>query len=95
MVERGQVEGVLMVMALLKTASRLDVWLGQQFGRPYHALLGVGLVVEIVQRVRELGETTSWDTVRTWLAILLFAALLVHQLGELHEHVDRRRERAT
>ena len=66
-----------------------------QFGRPYHALLGVGLVVEIVQRVRELGETTSWDTVRTWLAILLFAALLVRQLGELHEHVDRRRERTT
>ena len=60
-----------------------------------YAQLYPALVVEIVQRVRELGETTSWDTVRTWLAILLFAALLVHQLGELHEHVDRRRERAT
>ncbi len=81
-----------MIAAILKAASGLDAWLGRQLGRPYHALLGIGLVMEIVQRVRELGEMTSWNALRSWLAILLFAALLTHQLGELHEHAERRRE---
>jgi hypothetical protein len=82
-----------MIGSILKAASRLDVWLGRQFGRPYHALLAIGLVLEIVQRVREIGDIERWDAgiVRSSLALLLFAALLVHQLGELNEHVERRR----
>ncbi|HUN49624.1 MAG TPA: hypothetical protein VMU42_00840 [Candidatus Sulfotelmatobacter sp.] len=81
-----------MITEILKSASGLDTWLGRQFGRPYHALLGVGLVVEIAQRLRELAERKSWDlgVVPTWLATLLFVALLLHQLGELHEHATRR-----
>ncbi len=83
-----------MINSILKAASGLDVWLGRQFGRPYHALLAIGLVLEIAQHIREASELTHWDAglVRSGLATLLFIALLVHQLGELYEHAERRRK---
>lgn len=83
-----------MINSILKAASGLDLWLGRQFGRPYHALLAIGLVLEIAQHVREVGELSRWHAglVRTGLATLLFTALLVHQLGELYAHAERRRK---
>ena len=80
---------------MLHMARRLDLWLGAMLGRPYHALLGFGIILEIVQRIREF-EEKSFNTlgvVKTVLTIILFLALLVHQLGELSEHAERRRHR--
>jgi hypothetical protein len=76
-------------------ARRLDLWLGATLGRPYHALLGFGIVLEIVQHIREFAEK-SFDglgVVKTVLAIILFLALLIHQVGELSERAEARRNR--
>jgi hypothetical protein len=84
----------LMLYAVADAARRLELWLGTTLGRPYHALLGVGIVIEIVQHVREFFEK-SWEgfgVLKTVLAILLFLALLVHQAGELSEHAEKRRQ---
>jgi len=80
---------------MLYMARRLDLWLGATFGRPYHALLSFGIVFEIVQHIREFAEK-SFDglgVVKVMLAILLFFALLIHQVGELSESAERRRNR--
>jgi hypothetical protein len=80
---------------MLDIARRLDLWLGATLGRPYHALLGVGIVIEIVQHVRELAEMPSKSVgiIKIALGILLLLALLVHQVGELSERAERRRRR--
>jgi hypothetical protein len=82
-----------MLMAIAGAARRLDLWLGAIAGRPYHALLGAGIVIEIVQHVREFAEKPleGAGIVKTALAIVLFLALLLHQAGELSEHAERRR----
>jgi hypothetical protein len=82
-----------MFLAALNAARRLDLWLGKTFGRPYHVLLGAGIVIEIVQHVREMVEhpPSGEHLIRSTLAILLFLALLVHQIGELSEHAEQRR----
>jgi hypothetical protein len=84
-----------MISQLLSGAHRLDEWLRTRIGRPYHALLGVGLVVEIAKELHERWEHGSAESgfVKTALALALFAALLVHELGELREHFERRGER--
>lgn len=82
-----------MIGGLLHAAHRLDNWLRRHFGRPYHAILGIGLVIEIARHVRELTEIgkTASGIIKLILAVILFTALLVHQLGELSEHAARRR----
>jgi len=40
-----------MLTWIAASAHRLDGWLQERFGRPYNALLGVGLVVEIIRRL--------------------------------------------
>ena len=82
-----------MFFTVANLARRLDLWFGRTFGRPYHALLGIGIVTEIVQHIREMAEKSLGDTgiAKTALAILLFLALLVHQAGELSEHAEKRR----
>jgi hypothetical protein len=84
-----------MISAVLTGAHRLDEWLRARFGRPYHALLGIGLVAEIVKEVRERFDDSAPEAglIRTVLALLLFAALLIHQLGELRENLERRGRR--
>jgi len=84
-----------MLLAVANAARRLDLWLSAVAGRPYHALLGIGIVIEIVHHVREFAEKPleGATIVKTVLAILLFLALLVHQAGELGEHAERRRHR--
>lgn len=81
-----------MIREFLDGVHRLDIFLQTRIGRPYHALLGVGLVVELIKQLREfdkLGESAG-GILRTALALLLFAVLLIHQLGELREHAERR-----
>jgi hypothetical protein len=76
-------------------AHRLDLWFGKTLGRPYHALLGIGIMIEIVQHCRELAEKSFSDLgiIKTVLAIVLFVVLLVHQAGELSEHAERQRRK--
>jgi hypothetical protein len=83
-----------MITRILGGAHCLDAWLGRTLGRPYHALLGIGLVIEIARRLREateIGASTS-GLLKLALAVALFCALLIHQLGELHEHMAQRGE---
>jgi hypothetical protein len=85
-----------MLLAVTAAARRLDLWLSKNLGRPYHVLLGVGIVIEIVQHCRELAEKPSAgaNIIAIALAIAVLLALLVHQAGELSEHAERRgRER--
>ena len=83
-----------MLIAIVNAARNLDLWLGRTFGRPYHVLLAIGILTEIVQRIREMAEKPFADAsaAKMILAILLFLALLVHQAGELSEHAERRRQ---
>jgi|HubBroStandDraft_4_1064222.scaffolds.fasta_scaffold100023_2 hypothetical protein len=84
-----------MLFAITNAARRLDLWLGKAFGRPYHALLGIGIVIELIQHVRELVEK-PWEKagiIKIALGILLLLALLVHQTGELSEHAEGQRRR--
>jgi len=81
-----------MIREFLDGAHRLDALLQARIGRPYHALLGAGLVVELVKHLREFGELGAGGVVGTALALLMFLALLLHQLGELREHAERRSE---
>lgn len=83
-----------MIVQILHAARRLDEALGRRIGPAYNAILAVGLVIEIGRRVRELGEIEVTGGVRLTVTIVFFAILLLHQLGELAEHIDRRRERA-
>lgn len=70
-------------------ALRLDEWLQAKLGRPYHALLSVGLVVEIVRRLFELPQhlTEVHRLVPTLLVMAMEIALLIHQVGALHHHI--------
>jgi hypothetical protein len=85
-----------MVGEILHLVHRLDDWLRVKLGRPYHAALGVGLVLEIIARVRELHEAPQNMTgiLRLALVMLLYLLLLVHQVGELSDHAEQRRRRA-
>jgi hypothetical protein len=84
-----------MLFAVTNYAHRLDLWFGKTLGRPYHALLGIGIMIEIVQHCRELAEKSFGELgiVKIVLAIVLFVALLVHQAGELSEHAERQKQR--
>jgi hypothetical protein len=55
-------------------------------------LLGVGLVVELIKELRESGEVgaSARGVVRAALDLLLFVALPIRQVGELHEQFERR-----
>jgi hypothetical protein len=80
------------VVEISHAAHRLDAWLRRTLGRPYHVMLGIGLVLEIIARVRELHEAaaTTGSIIRLMLALLLYLVLLVHQVGELSPHAERR-----
>ena len=45
-----------MIRELAGAAHRLDEFPRARIGRPYHVLLGAGLVVEIIKEPREFGE---------------------------------------
>jgi hypothetical protein len=68
----------------------LDAQLHRKIGPAYNAILGLGLTFEIVRHIREASEHQSTGMIRSILAIVLFGFLLLHQIAELAEHVDRR-----
>jgi hypothetical protein len=74
-------------------ARRLDEWLQERLGRPYNFILGVGLVTEIIQQIANLGPklVSAPTVVRTVLVLAVELALLLHQIGALTHHIERRR----
>jgi hypothetical protein len=84
-----------MIIEMLRAARHLDEKLKEKLGRPYHAALGIGLILEIIGRFRELYDApaTSGGIVRLALVILLYVLLLIHQTGELSDHAAERKAR--
>ena len=84
-----------MIRALSHAALRLDVWLQARLGRPYNALLGVGLTIELINRLRELPEkVASMPRLAGGILVMLMeAALLIHQVGALSHHIGHPRGR--
>jgi hypothetical protein len=82
-----------MIQEIFHMAGRLDSWFAGKLGRSYRALLGIGIAIEIVQHIREFPHVmhSGRGIVLQSLALLLFAALLLHQLGEMYDHVSARR----
>jgi hypothetical protein len=87
---------ILRVIAIiLRGAHGFDAWLRSHLGRSYHAILGIGLFIEIVRHLHELGEVGESPSgiLRVALAVIFYSVLLVHQLGELQAHVAARKSR--
>jgi hypothetical protein len=84
-----------MLAGILRGAHELDDWLRSHLGRPYHVILGIGLIIEIVRHLHELGEAGKSPTgiLGVALAVIFYSVLLVHQLGELQAHVAARKSR--
>jgi hypothetical protein len=76
-------------------AHRLDRWLQTRLGRPYNALLGIGLTVEIIRRLAELPHHASLAPRLAGIILLVVMniALLIHQVGALSHHTGRIRAR--
>jgi len=83
-----------MIGAIARGAYRLDVWLQVHVGRPYNALLGIGLVIEIIRGATELSERihATQSLAVPIFQIALGAALLIHQLGALSHRLEARGE---
>jgi hypothetical protein len=84
-----------MLHALTQAAHRLDTWLQATLGRPYRALLSVGLVIEIVHRLTEMPNHLKEASSLAWggLIIAMNLALLINQLGEMSVRIAARGER--
>lgn len=84
-----------MIGAVLRGARRLDAWLRLRLGPSYHALLSLGLLIEIGRHAHELTDLdiASGRILRAALQLLLYVVLLIHQLGELSGHISARRNR--
>jgi hypothetical protein len=84
-----------MIREIVRGAHALDAWLRERFGRPYVALLTVGLVLGIIESVKNLIHTaeTTPDVVKVALAIAFQLALLINQLAQFHQYREERRAR--
>jgi hypothetical protein len=81
-----------MIANLMRLAWRLDEWLQEKLGRPYNALLAVGLVLGLIHQVEDLPKdfTLSGGSSNILIAVLDIA-LLINQAGQFHLHLERRR----
>ncbi len=84
-----------MIENLLQGSHALDAWLREHLGRPYLAILGIGLVLGIIATIGELGEEiSSGSNVVKLLFLAAFqVALLVNQLAQFHDYREERRQR--
>jgi hypothetical protein len=84
-----------MILTICRWARWLDDWLQQHLGRPYNFVLGVGLVSEIISQISRLGPRlhSAPTVVGTLLILAVEFALLLHQIGALSHHIERRRAR--
>lgn len=81
-----------MVLEILRVANRLDRSLEQRLGRPYRVVLSIGLVASIIHQAQELMESspTKQGLARMLIGILFGFLLLINQLGELSNRLERR-----
>lgn len=80
-----------MIVEIARAARRCDDYVAERLGRPYHAVLGAGLVVEIVERLRDFDKVTErTGLLRIGFALAVYCLLLLHQVGELDERRQRR-----
>jgi hypothetical protein len=82
-----------MLRELIKGAWHLDEWLQERLGRPYNALLGVGLVLGLIHQIQDLPKdfTLRNGGVTTVAMMAMDVALLINQAGQFHQHMERRR----
>jgi hypothetical protein len=84
-----------MLAGIARAARRCDEFIAERLGRPYHAVLGASLFAEIVERIRDFHKVTDHaNLLRIGVALVVFCLLLLHQVGELDERRQHRRERA-
>lgn len=81
-----------MIHQITRGALQLDLWLQTRLGRPYNALLGIGLTIEIVRRLIEAPQriASMHRLAGTVLVVVMELALLVHQVGALSHHTAPR-----
>ena len=81
-----------MITRICRWALWLDEWLQARLGRPYNILLGIGLVSEILEQVGHVRErfNSAPTLLRSLLISLVSLALLLHQVGALSHHMERR-----
>jgi hypothetical protein len=83
---------------LSRRAYELDIWLHENVGRPYIAILGCGLAVSILDSLRSLAHTLSGsvdslgDVVKLLFVLAFQAGLLVNQMAQWHERRTGRRQ---
>jgi hypothetical protein len=82
-----------MIIEIFHGARWLDSVIARKVGPAYNVVLGIGLVIEIVRGLRDF-DLPSGGPIRAIFAVSLFGFLLLHQIAELSEHLDRRRKRA-
>jgi hypothetical protein len=76
-------------------AHELDIWLHQNVGRPYIAILGWGLVFSIFDSLRTLSHTLAaeatgmFSMIKLLLILAFQAGLLINQLAQWHQHRQR------
>ncbi|HUB48808.1 MAG TPA: hypothetical protein VMB73_27855 [Acetobacteraceae bacterium] len=93
----GEVFGGKMIVQILRAARGLDETIKARLGRPYNVVLCIGLVLEIGRLIHELlsRPQESRGVVVLVVSMAFYGLLLIHQLGELSDHADRRRRGAT
>ena len=79
-----------MIRYVVGAAFRLDRWLHVKLGRPYAIALSVGLVLDILHRIRDAPEhvKSMHGAIGAILAVFMELALLLHQIAELHERFE-------
>jgi hypothetical protein len=82
-----------MIIEIFHGARWLDSTIARRVGPAYNVMLGIGLVIEIVRGLRDI-DFPSGSPIRAIFAVALFSFLLLRQIAELSEHLDRRRKRA-
>jgi hypothetical protein len=76
-------------------AHELDIWLHENVGRPYIAILGWGLVFSIFESLRSLSHTLAenasgvFSMIKLLLILAFQAGLLINQLAQWHQHRQR------
>jgi hypothetical protein len=84
-----------MIREIAEGAYRLDHWLKLRIGRLYTTVLSIGLVGGIIASARTLFHTVGSPQNLAALAVTVVfqVALLINQLGQLHEYREAIRAR--
>jgi hypothetical protein len=78
------------VTTLSRRAYELDIWLHENIGRPYIAILGWGLALSILDSLRVLFHTLAASAdglggmIKLLVVLAFQAGLLINQLAQWH-----------